>query len=107
MQDPSVDYSCGPDWFQNGLYAPQRLMASIRFATLDLSNRTTEWGLSSRECLDGPPNGDKSRAWEDMYTERECFAHFEQCKWSKHLVATLRLDGRLMSEINLMLDVVV
>ncbi len=59
MQDPSIDYSRGPECFWNTPYAPQKFMASIRFPTLDLSNRATECGLSSKECLDGPPNGDK------------------------------------------------
>ena len=68
-------------------------MASIRFLTLDVSSRSLEWGLSCKGCRDGPPTGDELDDWAVMYTKRGYLAHYEECKWSKHLLASLKLRG--------------
>ena len=71
------------------LYNP--FMASIRFPTLDVSSGTLEWGLSCKVCRDGPPTDDELGDWAVIYTRRGYLAHYEECKWSKHLLASLKL----------------
>lgn len=97
-QKPCREYCRGPAWSLHGHFQPQRFMAAIRFPTLDLSNGTIEWGLSCKGCRDGPPDNDESRDWKAMYTKRGYLAHFDQCKWSKHMLASLKTDGLTVSE---------
>ena len=92
VQNPSREYARGPPWSGCGPYEPQRFMAAIRFPTLDVSNGTIEWGISCKGCRDGPPNEDESREWEAIYTQRGYLAHFDQCKWSKQLSASLKTE---------------
>ena len=93
MMSTSRKCTRGPLWSEHARYEPRRFMAAIRFPTVDSSNGTIEWGLSCKGCRDGPPNDDASRDWEIMYTQSGFLAHFDQCKWSKHLLASLKTDG--------------
>ena len=79
------------------LYSP--FMASIRFPTLDVSSGTLEWGLSCKGCRDVPPTDDELDDWAVIYTRRGYLTHYE-CKWSKRLLASLKLQGLVMSEIS-------
>ncbi|CAF9942373.1 hypothetical protein IMSHALPRED_003644 [Imshaugia aleurites] len=79
-------------------YEPHRFMAAMRFPTLDLPNGIIEWGLSCKGCLDGPPNTDEDKDWEAMYTKRGYLAHFDQCKGSKDLLASMKTDGSKLSK---------
>ena len=81
-------YLGGP---HNKCCSPHRLMASIRFPTLDISNGTLEWGLSCKGCRDGSSNDDESRDWHALYTKRGYLVHYEQCKWSKCSLKTYSL----------------
>lgn len=81
-------------------YMAQQFMAAIRFPTLDPSNGTIEWGLSCKGCRDGRLNDVETKDWEAMYTKRGYLAHFEQCKWSKLLLASLETRDLTMSESN-------
>lgn len=74
------------------------LMASIRFPTLDASSGTLEWGLSCKGCRDRPTTDDELDECAAIYTRRGYLAHYEKCKWSKHLLASLKLRGLVMSE---------
>lgn len=93
MQHPNRKDMHGSFKIYYGKYQPRRFMAAIRFPTLDLLNGTLEWGLSCKGCRDGPPNDDESRDWEVMYTKRGYLTHFDQCKWSQGLLASLETDG--------------
>ncbi len=88
MMDMSRKRIRGPLESEHDHYEPRRFMAAIRFPTVDSSKGTIEWGLSCKGCRDGPPNDDASRDWETMYTKSGFFAHFDQCKWSKVLLAS-------------------
>lgn len=74
------------------------VMASIRFPTLDASSGTLEWGLSCKGCRDGPTTDNELDDGAAIYTRRGYLAHYEECKWSKHLQASLKLRGLVMSE---------
>lgn len=74
------------------------LMASIRFPTLDASSGTLEWGLSCKGCRDRPTTDGELDDRAAIYTRRGYLAHYEKCKWSKHLLASLKLRGLVMSE---------
>lgn len=74
-------------------YEPQRFMAAIRFPTLDPSKGIGEWGISCKGCRDGPVSDADDDDWEKVYTTGGYLAHFEQCKWSKELLASSGMDG--------------
>ena len=97
LQEPGRDGLRGPHWSHEAhhtQYKPQRFMAAIRFPTLDPSKGIGEWGISCKGCRDGPPNDDESQDWEKVYTKRGYLAHFDQCKWSKQLLASSEVDGK-------------
>lgn len=95
LEDPNRGGLRGPRWSHQGRYEPQRFMAAIRFPTLDPVKGIGEWGISCKGSRDGPPNDDESRDWEKIYTKRGYLAHFDQCKWSKSLLASWNTDGML------------
>ena len=74
-------------------YEPQRFMAAIRFPTVDPSKGIGELGISCKGCRDGPWSDDDDNDWEKEYTKRGYLAHFEQCKWSKELLASSEMHG--------------
>lgn len=94
LQEPGREGLRGPLYeVGDSHYEPQRFMAAVRFPTLDPWKGVGEWGISCKGCRDGPPNDDDSKDWEKVYTERGYLAHFDQCKWSKQLLASLQVDG--------------
>ena len=49
--------------------------------------------MSCNGCRDGPPvDDDDDNDWEKVYTKRGYLVHFEQCKWSKQLLASSEMD---------------
>ena len=94
LQVPGRQTLLDRDWSHEAQsqYEPQRFMAAIRFPRLDPWKGIGEWGISCKGCRDGHWIDDEDNDWEKVYTRRGYLAHFEQCKWSKQLLASSEMD---------------